>query len=565
LILHTFTHVRAGFIYLFAKSLCLHFPSEKDVKIQNYSPKIPKKMNKYLPLAAQLNKLAKNLAGRFPDGFSLDQERRICIGEEDTPLLASGGNALNMNFSAIDSFSAQTGVSATIFVKRDRDFIRISTSVKKENGERAVGTLLDHSHPGYQVILDGGAYIGFAQLFGSQYMTRYDSIRDSRGNVIAVLYVGINVESRFQFGISAKISLLAASIFAPVFALYAWLTSTAMPALSPGLLSGQIRNGVAAALALAIAFFLLYLTLQKTLARPMKEATKETQRLARGDLSTMIHVGRRDELGLLIQAINGVCQGLAGIVGNVRKSTDSINISSNGIALGNNDISARTESQASALEQISATMENFTSTARHNSENAHQASTLVASASEQALAGGTVVDQVVLTMGSIKESSHKVVDIIGVIDSIAFQTNILALNASVEAARAGEQGRGFAVVATEVRQLAQRSAAAAQEIKALIANSVEKVDNGSKLVDLAGKTMHNIVASVTNVASIMRDIAADGKGQSNDIAEVSQAINDMDEMTQKTAELVQEASAATEALRKQAEQLSKNVSIFKLA
>jgi methyl-accepting chemotaxis protein len=532
-------------------------------------------MNKYLPLTVQLNKLAKILAGHFPDGFSLDNEHRICIGEEDTPLLLSGRNALNMNFSAIDNFSARTGVGATVFVKRGQDFIRISTSVKKENGERAVGTLLDHSHPGYKTILDGGTYIGFAQLFGSQYMTRYDSIRDTRGNVIAVLYVGINVESRFQFGISAKISLLAAGIVAPVFALYAWAISAAMPSPSTGLLSAQemaeqmtrleIRNGVGAALALFIAFSLLYLMLQKTLARPMKEAMKETQRLARGDLTTMIHVGRRDELGLLIQAINGVCQGLAGIVGNVRKSTDSINTSSNDIALGNNDISTRTESQASALEQISATMENFTSTARHNSESTHQASTLVASASEQALAGGTVVDQVVLTMGSIKESSYKVVDIIGVIDSIAFQTNILALNASVEAARAGEQGRGFAVVATEVRQLAQRSAAAAQEIKVLIANSVEKVDNGSKLVDLAGKTMHNIVASVTNVASIMRDIAADGKGQSNDIAEVSQAINDMDEMTQKTAELVQEATAATDALRKQAEQLSKNVSIFKLA
>jgi methyl-accepting chemotaxis protein len=534
-------------------------------------------MNKYLPLTVQLNKLAKILASRFPGGFSLDKDRHIRIGEEDTPLLLSGQNALNMNFSAIDSFSAQTGVGATIFVKRGQDFIRVSTSVKKENGERAVGTLLDHSHPGYKIILDGGCYIGFAQLFGSQYMTRYDPIRDTRGNIIAVLYVGINVENRFQFGISAKISLLAAGIVAPVFALYAWIAGAAMPSppSSLGALSAQamaeqmtqlkIRNGVGAALALGIAFLLLYLTLQKILARPMKEAMKETQRLARGDLSTMIHVGRRDELGLLIQAINGVCQGLAGIVGNVRKSTDSINISSNDIALGNNDISTRTESQASALEQISATMENFTATARHNSESTHQASTLVASASEQALAGGTVVDQVVLTMGSIRESSHKVVDIIGVIDSIAFQTNILALNASVEAARAGEQGRGFAVVATEVRQLAQRSAAAAQEIKVLIANSVEKVDNGSKLVDLAGKTMHNIVASVTNVASIMRDIATDGKAQSNDIAEVSQAINDMDEMTQKTAELVQEATAATDALRKQAEQLSKNVSIFKLA
>ena len=266
-----------------------------------------------------------------------------------------------------------------------------------------------------------------------------------------------------------------------------------------------------------------------------------------------------------MQAINGVGQGLAGVVGTVRRSTDQINIASSEIAIGNNDLSARTESQASALGQTTASMGNFTEAVKRNAEHAREASALVHSASDHAIKGGEVVSQVVATMGSIRDSSRKIVDIISVIDSIAFQTNILALNASVEAARAGEQGRGFAVVATEVRNLAQRSAAAAKEIKTLIADSVKEVDSGSKLVDQAGRTMEEIVASVRNVTAIMTEIASASTEQSNDIEEVNRAIGDMDEMTQQTAALVEQAAAAASSLHDQAAQLSKNVSIFKLA
>jgi methyl-accepting chemotaxis protein len=562
--------VVACVIASFGNSDCI-LPQAERTKIHN--ERDDANMNSLLPLGYQIGQHAKTLASHFPDAFRLDTGNHVMVGAESTPVLSNGRTVLNLNFAVPDQFSAQTGNGATIFVKRGNDFVRISTSVKKENGERAVGTLLDPSHAGYKSLLAGEPYIGFAQLFGHQYMTQYDPIKDAQGNVIAVLYVGINVSDRFHLGISAKVSLMAFGLLAAIFALYAWALGSAMSAVATAggaamaqeMASVQTRYGMFALLAALLAAGGLYLLLQTIVTRPMQQAMTAAQQLASGDLTTQVHVGRVDEIGQLMQSINGVGQGLAAVVGTVRKSTDQINIASSEIAIGNNDLSARTESQASALGQTTASMGNFTATVKRNAESAREASTLVNSTSEHAVKGGEVVAQVVTTMGSIKDSSRKIVDIIGVIDGIAFQTNILALNASVEAARAGEQGRGFAVVATEVRNLAQRSAAAAKEIKALIADSVDKVDNGSKLVDQAGRTMEEIVSSVRNVTSIMSEIAAASMEQSNDIEEVNKAIGDMDEMTQQTAALVEQAAAASESLHDQAEQLSKNVSIFKLA
>jgi len=302
----------------------------------------------------------------------------------------------------------------------------------------------------------------------------------------------------------------------------------------------------------------------RSITTPLNKAVEVATRVATGDLTSYIDERSRDEIGLLFDALRRMNDSLAEIVGNVRTGTEAIGTATQEISSGNADLSMRTESQASSLEETASSMEELTQTVRQNAENAQQANQLVVSASDHAIKGGQVVDQVVETMGAIKESSRKIVDIIGVIDGIAFQTNILALNAAVEAARAGEQGRGFAVVAAEVRNLAQRSAGAAKEIKALIGDSVEKVDTGSRLVDEAGKTMEDIVSSVKHVADIMGEITAASREQSTGIEEVGRAISQMDEMTQQNAALVEEAAAAAESMREQASRLTQVVAVFKL-
>jgi methyl-accepting chemotaxis protein len=302
----------------------------------------------------------------------------------------------------------------------------------------------------------------------------------------------------------------------------------------------------------------------KAISVSLDEAVRIAKAVAGGDLSQDIAINSRDETGQLLAALKVMNDSLTHTVGQVRSSTETIGVASKEISSGNADLSSRTEAQASSLEETASSMEELTSTVKQNAENARQANQLVVSASEVAVRGGEVVGQVVDTMGSIKDSSRKIVDIIGVIDGIAFQTNILALNAAVEAARAGEQGRGFAVVASEVRSLAQRSAGAAKEIKALIGDSVEKVDAGSKLVDQAGETMQEIVSSVKHVADIMNEISAASQEQSAGIEEVNRAIAQMDEMTQQNAALVEQAAAAAESMQTQAGALSQAVSVFKL-
>ena len=285
-------------------------------------------------------------------------------------------------------------------------------------------------------------------------------------------------------------------------------------------------------------------------------------RIAAGDLGTDVTVKANDRSSLLF-AMKSMRDNLANIVGQVRMGTDTIATASSQIASGNLDLSSRTEQQASSLEETASSMEELTSTVKQNADNARQANGLAMTASEVAKKGGSVVAEVVGTMTAINDSSRKIVDIIAVIDGIAFQTNILALNAAVEAARAGEQGRGFAVVASEVRNLAQRSAAAAKEIKTLIGDSVEKVEIGAKLVDQAGATMDEIVESVKRVTDIMGEITAASQEQTSGIEQINQAITQMDEVTQQNAALVEEAAAAAESLQDQAANLSQVVSIFK--
>ncbi|KKO61605.1 Methyl-accepting chemotaxis protein I [Janthinobacterium sp. KBS0711] len=309
---------------------------------------------------------------------------------------------------------------------------------------------------------------------------------------------------------------------------------------------------------------LLALWVARSVARPLIEAVGVARQVAAGDLTAHIIVQSQDETGQLMQALKDMNASLQKLVGQVRSGTDTIATASSQIAAGNQDLSSRTEEQASSLEETASSMEELTSTVKQNADNARQANTMALTSSSIAIEGGKVVGEVVGTMASINESSRKIVDIIAVIDGIAFQTNILALNAAVEAARAGEQGRGFAVVATEVRNLAQRSAAAAKDIKVLIGDSVEKVEAGSKLVDQAGRTMDDIVASITRVTDIMSEITAASSEQSAGIEQVNQAIAQMDQVTQQNAALVEEAAAAAESMQEQAASLSAVVSIFKL-
>lgn len=302
----------------------------------------------------------------------------------------------------------------------------------------------------------------------------------------------------------------------------------------------------------------------RSITRPIGEAVKIAQTVAAGDLTAQIETDAKDETGDLLLALKDMNDSLVRIVREVRAGTDTIATASSQIAAGNLDLSSRTEEQASSLEETASSMEELTSTVRQNADNARHADQLAVSASDVAIKGGTVMIQVVDTMGSISESAKKIAEIIGVIDGIAFQTNILALNAAVEAARAGEQGRGFAVVASEVRNLAQRSAGAAKEIKILINDSVEKVDAGSRLVDQAGTTMDEVVASVKRVSDIIGEITAASQEQSAGIEQINKAITQMDEVTQQNASLVEEAAAAAGSLQDQASNLAQVVSVFKL-
>jgi methyl-accepting chemotaxis protein len=320
------------------------------------------------------------------------------------------------------------------------------------------------------------------------------------------------------------------------------------------------------ALALAVLLTIVVgVALVRAIVKPLSRAVVLADAVAAGDLTQTVDSHRNDEVGRLLDALKRMTDGLNGLVHQVRVGVNTIATGSQQISAGNQDLSQRTEEQASSLEETASSMEELTSTVKQSADNARQANQLAAGASAIAVKGGEVVTQVVSTMSGISDSSKKIADIIGVIDGIAFQTNILALNAAVEAARAGEQGRGFAVVASEVRTRAQRSAAAAKEIKELITDSVHRVDDGTKLVSEAGKTMEEVVGAVKRVTDIMAEITAAAQEQSSGIEQVNQAVMQMDQVTQQNAALVEEAAAAADSMQQQAQALSKAVAVFKVS
>lgn len=583
-------------------------------------------------LKREATRLQKILEGYYPGKFSLDSGSRIDVAGKPTLALRNGGSAVNNDHSVADRFSSRSGVAATVFVRDGADFVRISTSLKNDKGERAFGTTLDRGGQAYKSLLAGSGFNGIATLFGRKYFTQYNPIKDASGQVIGALYVGIDftedvkvIKKRIEslkmgktgyfyaldaapgksFGdllVHSKLegkNVLASKstdgrefvkeILTQKNGLTRYVLSTDQAGgeriaafrhfkdwdwvivgnASADEITSDARNmgimlmvgGLIAVLALSI---MLYLLIRNQVSRPLALAAQAAGEIGKGDLTVRLETDRTDEIGRLSIAMDGISQGLANVVWNVRRGTETIASASAQIAAGNQDLSSRTEQQASSLEETASSMEELTSTVRQNADNAHHANQLAMNASEVATKGGMVVSQVVETMKSIDESSHKIANIISVIDGIAFQTNILALNAAVEAARAGEQGRGFAVVATEVRSLAQRSAEAAREIKSLIDDSVSKVESGSKLVEQAGATMGEVVTSIRSVNDIMNEITAASREQTEGIEQVNQAITQMDQVTQQNAALVEEAAAAAEALQNQSADLLKQVDVFKL-
>jgi methyl-accepting chemotaxis protein-2 (aspartate sensor receptor) len=570
----------------------------------------------------------------LPGEFSLDTANTVDVGGKQVPTLKNGDKPLNLDFSAPDRFTRETGGNATIFAASGDDFIRVSTSVRKENGDRAVGTVLDHASPAYARLRAGKPYVGLVTLFGKQTITDYEPVVDAAGKVIAVLYVGIDISADLgmlkerikgmKVGDTGYFYVLNAapgknygelivhpnkegkSILADRDAggrefVREMLASkegvTSYPMQNPGeaasrtrvvayalfkdwnwLIAGgtyedeivqeaaHLRNRaiLSGLVALGIFAVILSAVMKRTVTRPLTAARDAAVRMAQGDLSVTLDSARRDEIGRLAGAMNEIGKGLSGVVGQVRGGAEQIANASSEISSGNLDLCTRTEQQAATLAATANSMQDLTETVRQNAGDARQANQLAVNTSMVAKEGGRMVGQVIERMDAIKASSGRIKDIIGVIDSIAFQTNILALNAAVEAARAGEQGRGFAVVASEVRNLAQRSAAAAKEIKTLIEASGAEVDAGSRLVQEAGTTMADVLGSAEQVTAIMGRISAASSEQAGGIEHINRAIGEMDQATQHNAALVEEASAAAQAMQEQADQLARAVLLFKL-
>ncbi|AOJ28509.1 MULTISPECIES: methyl-accepting chemotaxis protein [Burkholderia] len=589
-------------------------------------------------LTAEANRSMTLFASFLPADFSLDAARTVDIGGVAAPTLLAGGQPLDLDYAIPDQFLKKSGAIATIFARDGDDFVRITTSLKKQDGARAVGTRLDRAGPAYAPLVAGRSYTGLARLFGRPYITQYKPVTDASGRVIGALFVGLDIGNELKLvedGIrSLKIGdngyyfVLDASqgpsrgtfvvhpdaagqpaddTRAPYARMLAagqgrlaytstdpaahdsgptakFVSFTTIPqwqwlvggiALDDELLAAMraTRNRFLMIGAVLVAAFatLFVIVVRRVVSRPLEAAARASERYAAGDLSVRIRDGAHargsagnDEIGRLVQAVDGIGDGLARIVAQVRNSSADIAHGTVGIAAGSGDIAARIATQASSVEQTAASMEQITAAVQQSAEHAAQANMLVADASAAATNGDAAVQRVAATMDDIGRATRRIAEITGTIEGIAFQTNILALNAAVEAARAGEHGKGFAVVAAEVRALAQRSAAAVKEIDALSAESSTTVEQGYRIADAARGTMREIVARVDQVRTLIGEISAASREQSTGIEQVNLAVTQIGDATQQNAMLISDAERAAVALRDQAAQLSDAVSVFRL-
>ncbi|WP_337025536.1 methyl-accepting chemotaxis protein [Pantoea anthophila] len=559
----------------------------------------------------------------LPRRFSLDDSARIQVGAFSTPVLRAGLKTLNLDQVAVDDFTDRTAAVATIFVRDGDDFIRISTSLKKEDGSRAIGTQLDRTGAAWKSVHEGRTYQGLATLFGHRYITQYQPVKDESGRVVAILFVGVGIDKQYAL-MREKILARRLGDSGHFFVLNGtpgktqgnylfdqhnegkqpgWDSAILQPLLTqpqgmqqveidgeqkilawqqlPGwnwVITGEVNRASLLApithsrnlflmtgLILVVIFALGFVWYsRRAITHPLQQVIHLAEQYAAGNLQVNLKTTRSDEVGQLIVAINGIGNGLEKIVSQVRVAAQEISDGTDTIAVSSHNISEQIGRQASSVEQTSASMEQFGATVEHTADSLRQAMSLVAEASGIVSHGSQTVERSVNTMSAIKVSSQSIADITHVIESIAFQTNILALNAAVEAARAGEQGRGFAVVAAEVRALAQRSAQAAKEIDGLIATSIGNVAEGHQLSEQTRDAMTDIVTHIEQVQALMGEINVAAQQQAAGIGQVNLAMNQISQATHQNSELVAQAENSAQTLSDKGHHLTQLVSVFSL-
>ncbi|MCS3424183.1 methyl-accepting chemotaxis protein [Rahnella sp. BIGb0603] len=577
-------------------------------------------------LNAEVDSYTRLFSHFLPENFELDTASPVMIGSESAPVIKAGGNPLNLDTRIPDDFLARTGAISTVFARRGDDFIRVTTSLKKQDGNRAIGTLLDNTSPAYAQIMAGQPFSGLATLFGKKYITKYQPVRDAQGSVIGILFVGVDITKEYA---NMREKILSKRIgdhgyffvlnSAPGKDLGKYLVHSTDEGKTPAWPEGELQQVMAqpkgqreytdtasqhqqfmvyasvpawhwvvvgstdkdslmeqvnstrnhflliSLLALAcFAAFFIWLT-RKLVSRPLSDVVHIAQQYASGDLRARAQTQRVDEIGALMHAIDGIGHGLEKIVGEVRQVSSEIMLNTQGLAHDSQQINQQIGTQASSLEETSASMEQITATVQNTADNASQATQLVQQTDKAATVGADAVNQSVESMEAIRHASTRIADITTVIEGIAFQTNILALNAAVEAARAGEHGRGFAVVASEVRALAQRSSNAVKEIEMLVADSLSKVEDGHQSAAKTQANMSNILQGIRQVKVLMSDIDVASHEQSSGISQVNIAIMQIGKATQENATLVENSQQTAAALSEQGRHLSQLVSVFKIS
>lgn len=560
----------------------------------------------------------------LPQPVTLDQSQRRDINGISVPLLKGGDSDLHENNTLVDDFLTRTGAIATLFVRSGDDFVRVATSLRKENGDRAIGTKLDKASPAFAPALKGETYRGLALLFGKRYITQYQPVKDSSGNTIAILFVGVDITHSWeimrskilgrQLGDSGHFYVLDRNngknygnyLFHPSEEgkrpqwderdlntvlqetagtleqqrtdghrqMLSWITVpgwnwTVVGEVDKAVLLNDVntlRNQfLIAGLALSLLFAALFVVIvRRWLTRPLRDAIGLASRYASGDLRDSLDIKRQDEVGQLIEAINGIGNGLHTIVLQVRESAGDIHHGTNALAADSSEISEQINKQASSVEETSASMEQLAATLQQNAASMEEMQSLVNETAVEVQKGGITVEEAVATMDAIRTASQRIADITHVIESIAFQTNILALNAAVEAARAGEHGKGFAVVAQEVRALAARSANAVKEIDELTSDTLKKVREGHTLSNNTRQAMGSITAHMNHINQLVNEINNASHEQSAGINQVNIAMAHIGEATHINAERVTRSEQTAGTLREKGAHLTEVVRLFSL-